>query len=379
MALEPALDLLVLGDCNPDLILGAPGLEPAFGQAETLVDSADLTIGGSGAILACGAARLGLRTAIAGVVGDDLFGRFMADALRERGVDIRGLVVDPGLRTGPDRRSSPASDDRAIITFPGTIAALTVAAVDPRLIRARAPHPRLLVLPAARADAGPGGALRRRPPRRRHRLRRSQLGPERGLGRRPARTCSERSTSCCPMPPRRPASPTVPDVREAARALAAAAGLVVVKLGADGALAVRDGEEFARPGAGRSRRRSTRSAPVTPSTPVCWPALLAGEPPRAGAGPGVRLRRAVDAGRRGNRRPADAGRGRCGPARAFGPDLSWPVGCDVRGRRVSELASAPACLLGARVRAVPGAGVTPPTSSSLLSWRSFRCGRWRSY
>jgi hypothetical protein len=42
-----ALDRLILGDVNPELILSAPRLEPAFGQAETLVDSADLVTGGS--------------------------------------------------------------------------------------------------------------------------------------------------------------------------------------------------------------------------------------------------------------------------------------------------------------------------------------------
>jgi sugar/nucleoside kinase (ribokinase family) len=57
------LDLLVLGDINPDLILSGDDLTPAFGQVEQLIDSAALTIGGSGAIMACGAARLGLRTA----------------------------------------------------------------------------------------------------------------------------------------------------------------------------------------------------------------------------------------------------------------------------------------------------------------------------
>ncbi len=88
------LDLLVLGDCNPDLILRGGAVEPAFGQAERLIESADLTIGGSGAITACAAARLGLRTAIAGVIGDDEFGRFMVEALRERGVETAGLVVD---------------------------------------------------------------------------------------------------------------------------------------------------------------------------------------------------------------------------------------------------------------------------------------------
>ena len=85
MSADGPVDLLVLGDVNPDLVLSAPGLEPAFGQAEMLVDSAELTIGGSGAIMACAAARLGLRTAIAGVIGDDLFGRFMAEACASAG------------------------------------------------------------------------------------------------------------------------------------------------------------------------------------------------------------------------------------------------------------------------------------------------------
>jgi sugar/nucleoside kinase (ribokinase family) len=86
----PDFDLLVLGDINPDLVLRGD-VEPAFGQVEKLVDDAELLIGGSGAIVACGAARLGVRTAIAGVVGDDLFGRFMLDA-------FPGERWDGGLR-----------------------------------------------------------------------------------------------------------------------------------------------------------------------------------------------------------------------------------------------------------------------------------------
>ena len=80
-------DLLVVGDANPDVIVG-PLTEPlAFGQREQLVGSGALTLGGSGAITACGAARLGLSVAFAGRVGDDDAGRFVRDALAERGVD----------------------------------------------------------------------------------------------------------------------------------------------------------------------------------------------------------------------------------------------------------------------------------------------------
>jgi sugar/nucleoside kinase (ribokinase family) len=105
-----------------------------------LVDAAELTIGGSGAIAACGAARLGLRTALAGVVGDDVFGRFMLAALADRGVDTHGIVVDPSARTGVTVILSRAGD-RAILTFPGTISALTADNVDRTLLgRARHVH-----------------------------------------------------------------------------------------------------------------------------------------------------------------------------------------------------------------------------------------------
>jgi sugar/nucleoside kinase (ribokinase family) len=134
------LDLLILGDVNPDLVLADSDLDVAFGQAERLVDEAELTIGGSGAIMACAAARLGLRTAIAAVVGDDLFGRFMIDALQERGVDTHGIVVDAALRTGVTVVLT-RPEDRAILTFPGSIAEMSAERLSAGLLgRARHVH-----------------------------------------------------------------------------------------------------------------------------------------------------------------------------------------------------------------------------------------------
>ena len=149
----PDFDLLVLGDLNPDLVLRGAAVEPAFGQVERLVDDADLVIGGSGAIMACGAARLGLRTAIAGVVGDDPFGRFMLDALAERDVDTSGVVVDPAQRTGLTVVLSKREGDRAMLTFQGAISALTASAVDPQ--RARHVHVASLYLQTALAPGLP--------------------------------------------------------------------------------------------------------------------------------------------------------------------------------------------------------------------------------
>jgi sugar/nucleoside kinase (ribokinase family) len=129
------LDLLVVGDCNPDLVLRGDDVRPVFGQVERIVDDAELTIGGSGAIAACGAARLGLRVGLASVVGDDPFGDFMLDALAARGVDVSGVAVRPGLRTGVTVVLVQGAD-RAMLTAPGTIAVLTADEVDPALVRA---------------------------------------------------------------------------------------------------------------------------------------------------------------------------------------------------------------------------------------------------
>jgi sugar/nucleoside kinase (ribokinase family) len=128
------VDLLILGDANPDLVLTGD-VEPAFGQRERLLDDAHLTVGGSGAIVACGAARLGLRVALCGVVGDDLFGRFMRDELDRRGVDVKGLVVEPDRSTGLTVVLA-RPDDRAILTHEGTIGDLRAGSIDPEFLAA---------------------------------------------------------------------------------------------------------------------------------------------------------------------------------------------------------------------------------------------------
>jgi sugar/nucleoside kinase (ribokinase family) len=131
-------DVLVVGDCNPDLLLSGGDVVPEFGQREKLVETGALVIGGSAAIAACGAARLGLRTAFVGAVGADLLGGFMLDALAERGVDVSGCVTDPALATGITV-ALVRGDDRAILTAPGAIPALTADQVGPGLVR-RARH-----------------------------------------------------------------------------------------------------------------------------------------------------------------------------------------------------------------------------------------------
>ena len=129
----PPFDLVVAGEINPDLILSGD-VEPVFGQVEKLVDSVSLTIGSSSAIVACGAARLGLKVAFIGICGDDVFGRFMLDEMSQRGVDIGNVIRAQGGSTGLSVILNRGSD-RAILTHPGLISVLKAGDVSDGLLR----------------------------------------------------------------------------------------------------------------------------------------------------------------------------------------------------------------------------------------------------
>jgi sugar/nucleoside kinase (ribokinase family) len=121
-------DVLVLGEINVDLILRAAEITPVFGQ-ELLVEDATLTMGSSSVIFACGAARLGLRVGFVGVVGTDEFGQFMVRGMAARGIDTAHVIAEPDIKTGITVSLSTTAD-RALLTYAGSVAALTSEQVD---------------------------------------------------------------------------------------------------------------------------------------------------------------------------------------------------------------------------------------------------------
>ncbi len=112
------LDVLVLGEANPDLVLRGD-VVPRFGQSEQLLDHADLVLGGSGAITAHALARLGLRVGLLARVGDDVFGAETLRLLRAAGIDCSHVEVGPE----PTGLSVVLSDgpSRATLTLVGAI------------------------------------------------------------------------------------------------------------------------------------------------------------------------------------------------------------------------------------------------------------------
>ncbi|MCB1374724.1 MAG: 5-dehydro-2-deoxygluconokinase, partial [Rhodobacteraceae bacterium] len=83
------LDLITIGRSSVDLYGDQIG-----GRLEDM-GSFSKYIGGSPTNIACGTARLGLKSAVITGVGDEHMGRFILEQLAREGVDTRGVKVDP--------------------------------------------------------------------------------------------------------------------------------------------------------------------------------------------------------------------------------------------------------------------------------------------
>src|SRR5262245_39975839 len=130
------LDLLVLGELNPDVVVSAGDVHIRFGQVEQLVDYAAITLGSSGAITAAAAAAQRLHVTMCAVVGDDPVGSWTIELLTGYGVDVKGVVRSPGHQTGLSVVMTRPDGDRAILTYGGTMSELSRADVPADLLRA---------------------------------------------------------------------------------------------------------------------------------------------------------------------------------------------------------------------------------------------------
>nr|WP_321981594.1 5-dehydro-2-deoxygluconokinase [uncultured Cohaesibacter sp.] len=83
------LDVITIGRSSVDLYGAQIG-----GRLEDMA-SFEKYIGGSPTNIACGSARLGLKSAVITRVGDEHMGRFIREQLASEGVDVRGVVTDP--------------------------------------------------------------------------------------------------------------------------------------------------------------------------------------------------------------------------------------------------------------------------------------------
>ena len=86
--MDRSLDVITIGRSSVDLYGAQVG-----GRLEDM-GSFRKYIGGSPTNIACGAARLGLRSAVITRVGNEHMGRFIIEQLAQEGVDTRGVTTD---------------------------------------------------------------------------------------------------------------------------------------------------------------------------------------------------------------------------------------------------------------------------------------------
>src|SRR5580698_1513035 len=106
------VDVLCAGILVADHVCTPIDHLPVAGEL-ILADRLLLTLGGCAANVAVGLTKMGVAAAVAGRVGGDVFGRVVAEMLREARVDVAALAVTPELDTsqtlivnvkGQDRR-----------------------------------------------------------------------------------------------------------------------------------------------------------------------------------------------------------------------------------------------------------------------------------
>jgi sugar/nucleoside kinase (ribokinase family) len=99
---------------------------PAAGEL-VMAERMLLTIGGCAANAAVDLAKMGIRSAVVGRVGDDVFGRVVAELLRGYGVDVSTVRVTAGADTSQTLIVNVTGQDRRFIHTFGANAAFSAA------------------------------------------------------------------------------------------------------------------------------------------------------------------------------------------------------------------------------------------------------------
>ena len=112
--MSPPIEVLCAGIVVADHVCSPIQRLPAAGELVT-ADRLLLTLGGCAANTAVDLAKMGVRSAVAGRVGDDLLGRVVADMLTDASVDTTRLRAIPGEATSQTLIVNVAGQDRRYI------------------------------------------------------------------------------------------------------------------------------------------------------------------------------------------------------------------------------------------------------------------------
>src|SRR5437588_5197104 len=132
--MSEAVDVLCAGIIVADHVCAPISHLPAAGEL-VMADRMLLTIGGCAANAAVDLAKMGVRSAVVGRVGGDVFGRVVAEMLGQSGVDVSALRVTPGAETSQTLIVNVRGQDRRFIHTFGANAAFRPADIPLERVR----------------------------------------------------------------------------------------------------------------------------------------------------------------------------------------------------------------------------------------------------
>lgn len=128
-----SFDVLVPSGANVDIVVPSCSAIPLPGREER-VGPISIHVGGGGAISAVGLAQLGLKPAVWGIVGNDTLGRFVEEELVESGV--AAFLERSGTEsTGVSLAFNPETD-RSFITWDGSCTDFQMDRIPLELVKA---------------------------------------------------------------------------------------------------------------------------------------------------------------------------------------------------------------------------------------------------
>ncbi|TAJ14748.1 carbohydrate kinase family protein [Marinilabiliaceae bacterium JC017] len=124
MVVKKRNDILVAGDLNVDLLYNDLSNLPQTGE-EVLAGDFNMALGSSAGIMAANIAALGVNVAFVGVVGNDLFGQYIIDQLKQKNVSTQYVKVRENFSTGSTVVMNQGQE-RANLTHAGAMASLCI-------------------------------------------------------------------------------------------------------------------------------------------------------------------------------------------------------------------------------------------------------------
>ncbi|SEO53418.1 carbohydrate kinase family protein [Paenibacillus sp. OV219] len=120
-------DAIVIGDANIDLVVAGLSELPEPGQ-EVFVRDMTLHVGGGAALFSMALAKLGLKLAFNGTLGEDGFGHFVREQFTQYGIDT-SYIYKSNFNTGISIAINPEVD-RSFISYLGSNTELSLQQLD---------------------------------------------------------------------------------------------------------------------------------------------------------------------------------------------------------------------------------------------------------